>query len=54
MIEGLQHELGITSLVENFGATTASLYDQKVTPNSKQDIRVITFILSKVLFGAKE
>ena len=35
LIEGLQHELGITSLVENFGATTASLYDQKVTPNLK-------------------
>lgn len=35
LIEGLQHELGITSLVENFGNTTASLYDQKVTPNLK-------------------
>ncbi|MBC9722421.1 MAG: DUF1906 domain-containing protein [Lactobacillus sp.] len=33
LIRAVQHELGITDLVDNFGAATSALWDQKVMPN---------------------
>ncbi|WP_054639940.1 hypothetical protein [Lactococcus fujiensis] len=36
LIEGLQIELGITSLSRNFGTTTSSYFDSKITPNLKK------------------
>ncbi len=33
LIRAVQHELGITELVNNFGETTSALWDQQVTPN---------------------
>lgn len=33
LIRAVQHELGITTLVDNFGATTSALWDKEVTPN---------------------
>jgi Putative peptidoglycan-binding domain-containing protein len=33
LIEGLQHELGISPVVPNFGNTTLADYDQIITPN---------------------
>lgn len=32
LIRGLQVELGITPLVDNFGSTTAAYYDAQITP----------------------
>lgn len=33
LIEGLQHELGISPVVPNFGETTYAYYEQQITPN---------------------
>lgn len=36
LIRGLQHELGITELSDNFGEETSKRYDEKVVPKLKE------------------